>query len=188
MRVLRLFLACLLLTGGFAWSQGHAATESDNHRWEIYGGPAFTGSNPSGDTFGGGFGVGGNFLRWFGALGEFTLVRGTCCGVNNITLADYLVGPRIAKPFSRSTRVSPFADFLFGGQSLSNSSNHHAWFYGNGSGPAMAADGGLTLRLTNHLALRGQMGYVYSRFATSGGLPPINNSRWRAATYVAYRF
>jgi hypothetical protein len=184
----RISLALLLLSGALARSQGHPATESQFRRYEIYGGAAFTGSNPSGATFGGGFGGGGNFTRWAGVLGEFTLVRGSCCVVNNITVTDYLVGPRIAKPFSAASHVSPFADFLFGGQTLNNSSNHHAWAYGNGSGPAIAADGGLDLRLTSRLMLRGQGGFVHSQFVTFGGFPAVWNDRWRAATYVAYRF
>lgn len=188
MHVGRISLALLLLSGALAWSQGHPVTESRFRRYEIYGGAAFTGSNPSGATFGGGFGAGGDFTRWAGVLGEFTLVRTTCCVVNNITLTNYMIGPRIARPLSPSSHVSPFADFLFGGQTLNNSSNHHSWFYGNGTGPAIGGDGGVDLRLTGRLSLRGQMGLVHSRFATSGGLPPVYNNRWRAATYVVYRF
>ncbi len=188
MHARRISLALLLLSGIPVLSQVHPATESQYRRYEIYGGAAFTGSNPSGATFGGGFGVGGNFNRWAGALGEFTLVRTTCCVVNNITVSDYLVGPRIGRPLSASTRLSPSADVLFGGQTLNNSSNHHSWFYGNGTGPAIAADGGLNFRLTSRLSFRGQAGFVHSRFATSGGLPAVSNDRWRAATYVVYRF
>ncbi len=188
MRILGISISALLLSGTLAWSQAHPMSESGYRRYEIYGGPVFTGSNPSGDTFGGGFGVAGNFTRWAGVLGEFTLVRGGCCVVNNITLTDYLVGPRVAKPFSASSRLSPFADVLFGGQTLNNSSNHHSWLFNNGSGPAFTADGGLDVRLTARVAFRGQLGLVHSRFSQSGGLGPASNDRWRAATYVVYHF
>jgi len=189
MRVLRIVFLVLLLYGIECWPQArHHANESEPGRWEAYGGLGFTGSNPSGASFGGGFGMAGNLNRWAGVMGEFTLVQDTCCAVNTITLTDYLAGPRFAKPWSPSTRLSPFADFLFGGQTLNNSSNHHAWFYGNGSGPAIAADGGFDLRFTRRLAFRGQLGAVHSRFATSPGFGAVSNNRWRAGSYVVYRF
>ena len=187
MRVPWVSLPVLLLLGTFGWCQPQPLAESSLQRFELYGGPAFTGNNPSRATFGAGFGVAGNLNRWAGVLGEFTFVRDTCCVVNHITLTDYLVGPRIGM-LTASSRLSPFADFLFGGQTLHNSSNHHSFFYGNGSGPAIAADAGLDLRLSHRLAFRGQAGYVHSRFATSGGSPPVSDNRWRAATYVVYRF
>ena len=187
MRVPWVSLPALFLSGIFAWCQPHPLAESNPQRFEIYGGPAFTGDNPSGATFGAGLGIAGNFNRWAGALGEFTFVRDTCCVVNHITLTDYLVGPRIGM-LAASSRVSPFADFLFGGQTLNNSSNHHSFFYGSGSGPAISADAGFDLRLSHRLAVRGQVGYIHSRFATSGGSPPVLNNRFRGATYAVWRF
>lgn len=178
----------LLLSCAVVWPQGRPLSEAGRDRWEIYGGPAFTGSNPSGDTFGGGLGAAGNFTRWAGVQGEFTFVRGLCCEVNNITLTDYLVGPRIAKPFSASSRLSPFADVLFGGQTLNNSSNHHSWLYNNGSGSAIATDGGFDVRLTSRLAFRGEVGMVHSQFSRGGVLGSVSNNRLRAATYVVYHF
>jgi len=178
----------LLSLAAPAWSQAHSFTESQYQRFEIYGGPVFAGSNPTGDTYGGGFGVGGNFARWAGVMGEFTLLRGSCCSVNTTTLTDYLVGPRVAKPFSASSRLGPFADVLFGGQTLNNSSNHHTWMYSNGTGPAIAADGGVDVRLTRRLAIRAELGLVHSWFIPGGGGGTVSNDRWRAASYVVYRF
>ena len=188
MRVSALYVGVLLLSGSLAWSQASQLGESGYRRYQIYGGPMFTGSNPSGNTFGGGFGAGGNFARWAGVLGEFTLVRGSCCSVNNITLTDYLVGPRIGKPWSASSRLGPFADVLFGGQTLNNSSNHHTWTYSNGTGPAIAADGGLDVRLSTRLAFRGEAGFVHSRFSIAGPSGSVYNDRWRVASYLVYRF
>jgi hypothetical protein len=111
-----IFLAGLLLSGVCAWSQAqaHATPESDGRRYQIYGGPVFNGSNPSGDSMGAGVGFGGNFNRWGGILGEFTMARSSCCVVNNVTLIDFLVGPRVEQPLSRSSRIGVFADFLVG--------------------------------------------------------------------------
>lgn len=122
-------------------------------------------------------------MDWRGGGIHFT--RTSCCVVNNITLMDFLGGPRFTLPVSG--RVQPFADVLAGGQYLNNSSNHHSWLYTNGGGPAVAADGGLDIALTNRLSFRGEAGYVYSRFAEFA-LPSVNNNRWRAATYVVFHF
>ncbi len=183
-----LFLLCL--SGSLAFSQVHSATDASAPlgHWQIYGGPTFTGSNPSGATFGGAGGIGFDVAHWVAVMGEFSMVRTTCCGVNNITLTDYMVGPRVGLPLRRSSRVVPFADVLFGGQYLANSSNHHTWYYSSGGGWATAFDGGADVRMTNHFALRAEMGYVFSRFSVAGGTGPVSNSRWRAAPYLVYRF
>ena len=182
-------LAIVLLLVPFSVSLVHAQDRSAGApaRWEIYGGAAFTGSNPSGATYGFNAGIANNFARWLGAAGEFTLVETSCCVVNHIVLTDYLVGPRVQMPFGRMGNISPFADALFGGQTLTNSSNHHSWYYETGTGPAIAADGGLDVRLTDRLAIRGEAGYLYSRFAVFG-MPGVSNSRWRAATGAVFRF
>lgn len=185
MRLLRTALLLLPLTSTLLWAQDRSTFPTS--RWQVYGGPVFTGSNPSGATFGFGFGVAGDFTRWIGAAGDFTLVQTTCCVVNHIVLTDYLFGPRVQIPMSHFGKVSPFADVLFGGQTLTNSSNHHSWYYVTGTEPAMAADGGLDIRLSHRLAIRSQAGYIYSRFAVAG-TPAVSNSRWRAATSLVFRF
>jgi len=180
-------LLLMVFLGTRAWGQAQPRSESTLRRYEIYGGSAFSGGNPSGDSFGGGFGFSGNFTRWAGALGEFTILQHTCCVVNSITLTDYLLGPRIAKRLSASSRVTPFADVLFGGQTLLNSSNHHSWEFNNGSGPAIAGDGGADISVTSRLALRGEFGFIHSRFSRLGA-SAVSNDRWRAGTYIVYRF
>lgn len=180
-------LPLLLLSGTLAWSQAQPLAESNFRRFEVHGGPVFNGSNPSNATFGAGFGVGESFTRWGAVQGEFTYAGSSCCASNYVTLTDYLFGPRIVVPVSGSTRVSPFADVLFGGQTLNNSSNHHSWLYNNGSGPAIAVDGGMDLRMTSRLSVRGQFGMIDSRFSQSGASSVVNN-RWRAATYIVCRF
>jgi hypothetical protein len=184
MRVHWLSLPALMLCGVCAWSQAHSSPEFDARRYQIYGGAAFTGSNPSENTQGFGFGFGGDFNRRAGVQGEFTVVRSSCCVVNTVTLIDFLAGPRLAQPLSRSSRVGLFADFLVGAQHVDNSdARQHSFLYRNGAGPAAALDGGLDFRVSSRLALRAQAGGVFSQFAGAGAA-----SRWRAGTFLVYRF
>ena len=69
---------------------------------------------------------------------------------------------------------------------MDNSSSQHSYYYANGSGAAFAGDVGADFRVSRHLALRGQGGFIFSQFST----PPTktDNTRWRAGTYLVYRF
>jgi hypothetical protein len=117
-------------------------------------------------------------------VGEFDSYVGTAGVANSTTLFDYLAGPRIS--VNRNSRISPFADFLAGGQYLHNGSTQHSYYYANGGGAALAAEGGLDVRLTRHLALRAQAGILHSTFAT----PPTttSNNGFRAASFLVLRF
>ena len=57
--------------------------------------------------------------------------------------------------------------------------------YRNGGGAALAADGGVDVRLTRHLAFRAQVGFVHSSFATTP--TTASNDRWRAGTFLVFR-
>jgi len=182
----KIVLYLLLQSGALMWSQTQPIRESTSSRGDLYAGGAFTGSNPASSASAGvGGGVDFRVYKWIQIQGDVSVFFATS-GVGNLTTtADYLVGPRIAKPLSGS-RVSPFADFLVGGQSFHNGSTQHAYYYGNGTGAAFAGDGGVDFRLTRRLALRGEAGFISSRYAT----PPTTttNNRWRAGTFLVYRF
>lgn len=120
-----------------------------------FAGGAFTGSNPSNATTGFGGGAAFRLYRMVGIAAEFDSYIGTSGVANPTALYDYLVGPRIS--FNRSARLSAFADFLGGGQYMHNGSTQHSYYYGNGGGAALAADGGVDVRLTRHLAFRAQV-------------------------------
>jgi hypothetical protein len=153
---------------------------------DLYGGATFTGSNPASNTSAG-FGGGVDFraYKWLEAQVDISGFFATS-GVANLTsTVDYLVGPRISNPHSVS-RLKPFADFLIGGQTFHNGSTQHSYYYSNGSGLAYAVDGGADIRLTRHLAVRGQAGFISSRYATS---PTTTTTyRWRAGTFLVFRF
>lgn len=182
----KVYLSLLLLSGTLAWSQAQHSEEDPPLYVDIYAGPAFTSGNPANANLGAGGGLCFHAFRWIGVAGEVNAFVGNSGVANTTTLVDFLVGPRLEKPHSRSSRVSPFADFLFGGQSMNNSSTQHTYYYGNGTGIAMAGDGGVDFRLTRRLALRAQGGILYSRFAASPS--SVSNTRFRGATYLVYRF
>jgi hypothetical protein len=123
--------------------------------------------------------------KWIAIEGDVSAFFATSGVANLTTTVDYLVGPRIARPLSVS-RLNPFAHVLFGGQTFHNGSTQHTYYYGNGNGVAFAADGGADIRLTRHLAFRAQAGFISSRYQTA----PIitTNYRWRAGTFLVYRF
>lgn len=179
----RLFL---LLSATNLSAQPPSPNETALYRRAVYAGPMFTGANPSNATFGSGRGGSFRAFRWIAVAGEFSVYLGASGVANSTTLFDYLVGPRLSSPLCRFSRFTPFGDFLVGGQTLHNGSTQHSYYYGNGSGLALAGDAGMDFRLTRHLALRGQGGVVYSRFTTAP--TTTSNARWRAGTYLVYSF
>lgn len=181
-----IFLSLLIQSGALLWSQTEPPKPSASPHGDLYVGGAYTGSNPASNASAG-IGGGADFrvYKWVEIQGDVSAFFATSGVANVTTTIDYLVGPRIAKPSSRS-RLSPFADFLIGGQSFQNSSTQHSYYYANGTGFAFAGDGGLDIRLAKHLSLRGQAGVISSRYTT----PPTTttNIRWRAGTFLAYCF
>lgn len=175
----------LLLTCTLAPCQVSPHQEaSDRANGSIFVGAAFTSNNPANGTVGLGGGASFHLYRMLEVLGEFDSYVGTGGAANTTALFDYLIGPRVV--FAHSSRLSPFADFMAGGQYLHNGSTQHSYYYANGGGAAVAADGGIDIRLTSRLALRTQAGFIHSVFAT----PPTttSNNRMRAGSFLVYRF
>jgi hypothetical protein len=186
MRICAIFLSLLVQSGALLWSQNQSPKQSASPHGDLYVGGSYTGSNPSSNASAGvGGGVDIHTYKWIEIQGDVSAFIAASGVANATTTIDYLIGPRIAKPSSRS-RLSPFADFLIGGQSFQNSSTQHSYYYANGTGFALAGDGGLDIRLAKHLSLRGQAGVISSRYAT----PPTTttNIRWRAGTFLVYSF
>lgn len=178
----------MVLLGTSAWCQASRNGESTEGRWEVYGGLALTGPNSSDARTGGGGGICGYPLRWLGVQGDVSAVQGNPGSTNTTTLTDFLVGPRLGK-LSRSAIVSPFADYLVGVQHMNNSSTQHSYYYVTGFGAAQAVDGGIDVRLASRLALRAQVGGVFSHFAVgAGSTNGATNIRWRIGAYLVYRF
>jgi hypothetical protein len=151
---------------------------------DLFFGAVFNSNNPGNGTAGLGGGASFRVYRVLEVVGEFDSYIGSPGVANTTTLLDYMVGPRFS--MNHGSRLSPFADFMAGGQYLHNGSTQHSYYYANGGGAALAADGGIDIRLVRHLALRAQAGFIHSTFAT----PPTrtSNDRLRAATFLVFRF
>ena len=182
----KIVLSLLLQSGTLMWSQTQLMKEFASSNLDVYVGGAYTGSNPASSASAGpGGGVDCRVYKWVEIQGDVSAFFATTGVANLTTTVDYLVGPRISKPRS-SSRLSPFADFLVGGQSFLNSSTQHTYYYGNGTGFAFAGDGGVDIRLTRRLAVRGEAGFISSRYVTAP--TTTTNNRWRAGTFLVYRF
>ena len=100
----KLSLFVLLLGASCAGAQAHPEKNTTASYAEVYGGPAFTGSNPGNGTFGAGGGLDLQFSHGLGLVGDFTLCRGSGGSANNTTVTDYLFGPRYSMPILKSIR------------------------------------------------------------------------------------
>ena len=182
----KFLLLFLLLSGTLIWSQVQPLKESTPTTGDFYVGGAYTGSNPASSASAGiGGGVDCHVYKWIQVEGDFSVFFATSGVANPTTTVDYLAGPRISKPLSGS-RFSPFADFLVGRQTFHNGSTQHTYYYGNGSGMAFAGDGGVDVRLTRRLGLRGEAGFISSQYLIAPST--TTNNRWRARTFFVYRF
>ena len=89
--------------------------------------------------------------RWLGAVGDFGGYHASPGGIS-LNTYTYLVGPRLS--LRNPSKVTPFAQVLFGGSRLTagsgGSSNQFAYSFG----------GGVDIGLLPHLALRPQLDYV----------------------------
>ena len=178
-------VSLLVLTSSMAFCQVSPHHEAaDPTSGSIFAGAAFTSNNPANGTVGFGGGASFHVYRFLEIAGEVDNYIGSPGVANTTTLLDYLAGPRIS--LNRNSRLSPFADFMAGGQSLHNSSTQHSYFYANGGGAALAGDGGVEIELTRHLAVRAEAGIIHSNFAT----PPAktSNNSMRAESYLVFRF
>ncbi len=181
MRLLPALTSILLVAPLWCGAQAPAVPRND-----LFAGAAFTGSNPaSNGTAGVNGGADFHLIGPLGVDGQISWFSAGNGAANTTTIVDYLVGPRAQARLS--TRVAPFADFLVGGQTLSNSSSQHSYYYTNGSGFATAVDAGADIRLTRRIALRGQAGFVFSEFAVVGA-SPVGNYRFRGGVNLVYRF
>ena len=185
MPVRDLCLTFVLLLGAAASAQTPAAVDFNSSRWEVFAGTAWAGPNPSNARFGGDGGLNFRIVRPINVAGEVSVCTHTAGG-NTATLVDYFVGPRFSTTWSARSRVSLFADFLFGGQTMTNSNNNPEIYYMNNTSFALAGDVGFEVALTRHLAVLGQGGFVESKFEQNSLLE--GNYRLRAEANVAYRF
>lgn len=170
----------------------------DLPKFDVFGGYSLfhfnqsqSGGNVTGN-FQGGSGAAAYYPgKWFGIVGDFggykisKIKQGSFTGDLSGTAISYLFGPRIR--FVNKSAVTPFGQILFGGV-------HHGVIDGTSaaicspqpvpcknSDPentfAMAAEGGVDIKVARHFAVRGQGGYLLTRFKQDGGRQNQNDAR-----------
>ena len=191
MRAVRIAAVLALLSPVFAWSQESSAVSGRTVE-------AFAGySLGAGGVLGthSGFHGGVDFplpgrLQCVGEVNRFII--GTY-GTGIMSETSILVGPRYEVRLSGSGHTLVFADVLAGVDVFHNGRQSYTWIYNDGTGFALAADGGVEDRLSSHFALRGSAGYFYGRLTNSTYGGPANpattgNHRARVEISLVYRF
>lgn len=132
--------------------------QEEPSKFELYGGYNYVRFNinanvagqPPSQTFNGN-GGGGDFMygvnNWLGVLGDMGGYWATNATRQGAAI-PYLFGPRIS--FLRRSKVTPFAQALFGGVLTSSGIEQIGWQ----SHFAMTAGGGIDVKLSKHLSIR----------------------------------
>jgi hypothetical protein len=102
---------------------------------------------------GGNVSLAGNVNRWLGIVGDIGGYHAAPYG-SSLDTYTFFAGPRFSA--RNRSRVTPFAQVLFGGAHLNGSSGSTTPF-------AVNAGGGVDLQLSRRLALRPQFDYIALR-------------------------
>lgn len=193
---LGLALSAMLLLGSSVMAQSP-------DRVEIFGGysytrPDFSLVSPN-DANGWNASVDLKARRWIGFVADvsgfyprYTYGQGGSVSGETYT---FLFGPQASIPLGRFT---PFARFLVGfshvtPQNFSGFSGVGGSVFQSNNALSTAAGGGLDYSVAKHIAIRGQVDWLYARFTPIGGGDPgvnyvQNRSVARISTGVVFRF
>jgi hypothetical protein len=154
---------------------------ADYPKAEVFGGYQYLhlgGSNPTVNMNGWDASLTGNFNKYFGVTGDFSGSYKTISGVD-VKVYSYTGGPVFS--LNHEGTINPFVHALFGGAHASVALSG----VGSGSenGFTMLYGGGVDVKMSKLLALRGQVDWVYYRFS---GVSESNNVR--VATGIVLRF
>jgi len=133
------------------------AQGQDYPKLELFGGYSHFSPTILGQSFSGNGGAGSisvNPKPWLGVAGEFGVYRTTFTQgtqARSTTQSTFLFGPKI--PFHSNSRVTPFAQALFGGMHLGSLTSIGAQGVGS-TAFAFALGGGLDLNVGRNFALR----------------------------------
>ena len=163
----------------------------------LFGGYSFT------TDFGPGYGTSANenawtaafevdSSRWVGFKADFAQYHATYnygggIAPNYSTTYTYLFGPTVRLTRSLNARVAPFAEFLLGRGTLNS---HPNLIFTPGTSFMWATGGGADVRITRHVALRGEVDALHSQFTSYDNQmqPSVRNLRPRVVTGIVYRF
>jgi hypothetical protein len=154
-----------------------AKAQDERPRSEVYVGYDYVRVNSNGNSFnfnGGSGQVTYNFNRWFGVVGDLGgYYTSESFGGGIIS---YMFGPRIS--FRRHSRVTPFAQALFGGAWEIAASSQSVF--------AMSAGGGVDVKISRHFAVRPvQAEYFLTRFKNT---PTNQQNNFRYSAGIVFRF
>lgn len=120
----------------------------------------------------------GNFNRMFGVVGDFGGAYKTISGVDT-KVYTYTGGPVVN--LNSAGTINPFVHALFGGAHVNASASGEGSASSNGF--TMMYGGGVDVKMSKVLALRGQVDWVYFHFS---GVSLSNNVR--ISTGIVLRF
>lgn len=158
-------------------------------KYDVFGGYSYvhynqsqSGGNVTANLNGGVGAVAVYPSKWLGFVADFggykigSIKQGSASLPVSGTVIDYLFGPRIR--FGTGA-VTPFAQVLFGGVRHGDITTSNAGACSPAAAPCvtaasdngfgMAAEGGIDVKVAKHLALRGQAGYLMTRFSQDTG-------------------
>ncbi len=191
MRARRVAVVLTLLVPVFACSQDRSAVSG--RAVEAFGGYSLGAGGALGTHSGFHGGVDFPLTSHVEGVGEVGyLIIGTY-GTGIMSETSFLLGPRYEVPLTGADHTLVFSDVLVGVDWFHNGRQSYTWIYNDGSGFALAADGGVENRLSRHFALRGLAGYFYGRLTNSTYGGPANpattgNNRARVELSAVCRF
>jgi hypothetical protein len=188
------WLCVAVLFAGVAWSQTSPSRES-LHRFDVYAGYSRVAPSPFAQTSNNpadsGFGFGGDvrFSRWFAVAAEAHWMRVTYDAQDKSSSVTVFAGPRFFFPLGSHRAIIPFADVLGGVYTFGNTFGFNNPFSGTSRG-AIAADGGVDVRIAGPFYLRAQGGFVHSSFSSPFGIdqPYVKNQHSRVLIEGVWRF
>ena len=161
------------------------AMAQDLPKFDVFGGYSYVRVNIEGDVHanlnGGSGAVAFYPSKHWGIVGDFggyklgTLKQGSTSVSVSGSVITYLFGPRIRFGGDKAT---PFAQALFGGAHIGDVTSSDPLVcgtapsctaIGSANAFAMTLGGGLDIKVSRHLAVRGQAEYLMTRFKTGGG-------------------
>jgi len=182
-----------LLLSAFAMAQSSS-------RVEVFGGytymrPDFSLASPNSAS---GWNASANFKAWrrIGFVADFSGFYPSYSYPQGASVSGkafaFLFGPQVSFPHGR---FSPFTRFLIGAahvtpQNIGGTSYN---FFRSNNALSLAAGGGLDYSVARHIAIRGQVDWLYAKLTPLGGGDPgvnyvKNRSVARISTGVVFRF
>jgi len=169
------------------------ASAQDLPKFDVFGGYSYTRLNFNDSNINTNGGVGSVAVypgKRFGIVGDFggsklskVHISGTTFDVDG-NVVSYLFGPRVR---FGTRAVTPFAQILFGGAHHGDVTTTNAQVCRPASPPcnvaksenafAMTAEGGIDIGMGKHFAIRGQGGYLMTRFKDNGSTSTQNDAR-----------